>query len=154
MIATNLAEIFNQLKTYPNGEIVARRMAELWDFVLAPGNEDLAITVDKLETAIVAQESELLKREGLEVVKSGSLLGQFQSQLKQSSEEEWQTFKAENGISPSKKEEIQAFLSEANSQVRLPQFRQWVLGELKEPRTETIETTISKQIATRLSRKE
>lgn len=125
-----------RLKSFKNGEPIARRMLQLWDFALDPDNEHLVLSVESVLNAIVAHEEKLLGRSQLDIVKEGSALKQFARAMRESTDEEWADIKRKLEVVPIRATDTERLIADASGLVRDTGFNEWVLGEEKiEPKS-------------------
>ncbi len=52
---SKLEEIFQKIREYPDGEAVAKRMTQIWDFALDPNGESL--TAERVIQVIESQDT-------------------------------------------------------------------------------------------------
>ncbi len=123
---SKLEEIFQKIQGYPNGEAVARRMIQVWDFALDPNGEPL--TAERVIQVIESHEESLLQRNRLEMVESKPILPEFEQALRQSTDDEWNEFKSTYEINPLEKPDRERLFADASGLVRGTGFENWVLG--------------------------
>ena len=135
----NLEEIFQKIQEFPNGEQVAKRITQIWDFALDPDGEPL--TAESVIQVIESHEEKLLQRTQLEMISDKPILPLFETALRQSSDEEWKNFKKEHGITPLGKLDRERLFVDASGLVRDTGFEEWVLG--KESGTISVEGKVN-----------
>lgn len=134
----NLEEIFQKIQEFSNGEQVAKRITQIWDFALDPDGEPL--TAKSVIHVIESYEEKLLHRTQLEMVSDKPILPTFTLALSESTNEEWENFKKAHNITPLEKRDRERLLIDASGLVRDTGFEEWVLG--KESETTDIEGKI------------
>ena len=123
-----------RLKSFENGEKVARKMMQLWDFGLDPGNEHLVPSVERVMGMIVFGEEKLLNRTVLDISQNKVLEPLFEA-MRESTDEEWAEAKRDFGVLPMVGTDTERLLADASGLVRDRGFYEWVLGEKQiEPR--------------------
>jgi len=127
----SLEEVFQKVGKFPNGEQVARRMMQLWDYALDPNGEPE--TAQSVIRVIEAHEERLLHRSQFEIVREKAVLPVFEQALRESSEEEWQEFKNDHAIEPLTRNDTERLFADASGLVRGTGFEQWVLGDESTP---------------------
>lgn len=129
---TNLKDTWEKLKQLPNGEKVGLRMAQIQDFALVPENEGYALSASQVIKTIALWEEKLLHRTRLETIQ-GSVLDEFIQSMKESTHEEWATFKRETDLISLKSIDAERILIDSSGLVRNAGFEAWVLGEVDSP---------------------
>jgi hypothetical protein len=135
---SKLEKIFQKIKAYSNGEEVARRMTQVWDFALDPDGEPL--TADSVMRVIESHEEKLLMRTQLNMLHEKAILPSFRQELKECTDEEWTEFKNSHEIKPLEKADRERLFADASGLVRGTGFEDWVLG--KEVETAGLEKQI------------
>jgi RNase P/RNase MRP subunit p29 len=123
----DLKTAYNNVARYPNGNQVARRMAQLHDFSLDPEHESLKPGIEHLFIGIKASEEVLLRRSPRQVGVEGSVLRDFRNALKDSTPEDWQQFKQEINLLPLSQQD-QEQLRNYSQDTNPKGFLNWVLG--------------------------
>lgn len=139
VVMSKLDEIYKQLIQFSNGEQVARRMTQIWDFALDPDGESLS--AERVIQVIESHEEKLLQRTRLEMVTNKPILPVFEQALRQSTNEEWENFKNKHNITPLGKLDKERLFIDSSGLVRDTGFEEWVLG--KESETVSVESKIN-----------
>ena len=91
-----LMDQYKKVASFPNGEAVARKIAQICDFSLDPQNDYLINSAVRVVGIIAVRgEEELLGRSYLQVVQEGKILEPYLDALRKASPEEWLNFKTE-----------------------------------------------------------
>jgi hypothetical protein len=107
-------------------------MAQVLDFTLVPKNEMYIPSAMSVLNTIVIWEANLLHRTSLEMM-DGSVLKEFSQAMKDSTVEEWASFKQGVDFKPLEHAVAERLLIDGSGLVRNTGFEAWVLGETNSP---------------------